>query len=55
MTGVHGVTTDGRPAWLISLPRREWVVVDVERHAELLRQRRRWWVKGLLLLTLLMA
>ena len=55
MTGIHGTTRDGRPAWLISLPRREWVVVDVVRHDELLRQRRRWWIKGLLLLILLMA
>jgi hypothetical protein len=55
MTGIHGTTRDGRPAWLLSLPKREWVVVDPALHGDLLRQRRRWWIKGLLLLTLLMA
>lgn len=55
MIGIHGSTKDGRPAWLLSLPRREWVVVDAELHGRLLKERRRWWIKGLLLLVLLMA
>jgi hypothetical protein len=55
MIGIQGVTDDGRPAWLLSLARREWVVVQPELHQQLVRERQRWWIKGLLLLLLLMA
>ncbi|MFA7330496.1 MAG: hypothetical protein WC326_05405 [Candidatus Delongbacteria bacterium] len=53
MTGIQGTTPDGRAAWLLSLRRREWVVVDPATHQSLRRERHRWWIKGLLILLLL--
>lgn len=55
MTGVRGRTGEGRAAWLISLKRREWVVVDEETDARLVRERHRFWQKGLYLLVILLV
>jgi hypothetical protein len=55
VTGVQGRTADGRPAWLLSLKRREWVVVDEATHATLVAERHGWWQKGLALLVILLA
>ena len=55
MTGIQGRTAEGRPAWLLSLKRREWVVVSDEEHAALVRERHGWWQKGLALLVILLA
>jgi hypothetical protein len=55
MTGVQGRTEDGRPAWLLSVRRREWVVVDEETQARLIKERHRFWQKGLYLLIILLV
>lgn len=55
VTGVQGIAADGRHAWLISLRRREWCVVDDGVNAQLERERQRFWLKGLYLLIILLV
>jgi hypothetical protein len=55
VTGVQGRSAEGRCAWLISLHRREWCVVDDDLNQQLERERHRFWMKGLYLLVLLLV
>ncbi len=55
VTGVQGRSADGRAAWLVSLHRHEWCVVDEALNQQLERERHRFWVKGLYLLIILLV